>query len=67
MINVTVDVESLILQIEKCKTAAYESLCYANQDDPTIFTHTLAKAQGIQAAYDDVIAHLRRLQGCDKE
>ena len=55
-VEVSLDPEVLILWIEKAKKNAYESI---NHTDIT-----LEAVFGMQFAYDDVINHIRELQGC---
>lgn len=56
-VEVSLDPEALILWIEGCKKSAYKSI--AVDDDKGC--HMVF---GSQFAYDNVINHIRELQGC---
>ena len=56
-VEVSLDPEALILWIEGCKKNAYKSVTV--DDD-----RGLNIVFGSQCAYDNVISHIRELQGC---
>ena len=58
-VEVSLDPEALILWIEKAKKNAYENINHADITLETVF--------GMQFAFDDVINHIRELQGCVDE
>ena len=58
-VEVSLDPEALILWIEKAKKNAYKNIDHVDIKIETVF--------GMQFAFDDVINHIRELQGCDVE
>ena len=62
------DCEQLILWIEGCKQKNYEFLgCIAETENPEVVVRHLKEIIGRQFAYDNVIRHIRELQGSEAE
>lgn len=63
-----IDSEELILRIEECKQKCYERLGYdSSYENPEISLRHMNNVVGQQFAYDNVIRHIRELQGSDAE
>ena len=57
-------IESLIQEIEECKSIAYEAIAYAEgMENPDVLAQHTNRLLGMQTAYDVVIKHLRKRQG----
>ena len=63
-----IDSEKLILWIEECKQRCYEHLGDAStHENPEVVLRHMNHVVGRQFAYDNVIQHIRALQGSDKD
>lgn len=63
-----IDSEKLILWIEGIKQQCYEYLgLEAGHENPEVIVRHMNNIMGRQFAYDNVIHHIRELQGSDDE